>query len=102
MVASIGELRTVPLDHHLGQLAEQPARAGQLQPAAAGPLGKLAQDLLVGRRQLRLVLLRASDTSVTGISSRLRSYVVEIEVPHDQLWLSGIALGAHWVTGSWS
>jgi hypothetical protein len=35
-------------DHHLGQPAQQPALAGQLQPAGAGPLGKLAQDLLVG------------------------------------------------------
>jgi hypothetical protein len=30
------------LDDHLGQLAEQPALAGQLQPARPGALGKLA------------------------------------------------------------
>src|SRR5947209_20585829 len=41
------------LDHHLGQPAQQPALTGQLQPAAAGPLGQLAQHLLIGRRQLR-------------------------------------------------
>ena len=41
------------LDDHLGQPAQQAALAGQLQPAGPGPLGKLPQDLLVGRRQLR-------------------------------------------------
>jgi hypothetical protein len=30
--------------------AQQAALAGQLQPPGAGPLGKLAQQLLVGRR----------------------------------------------------
>jgi hypothetical protein len=43
------------LDHHLGQLAQQPALAGQLQPAGAGPLGELAQHLLIGCGQLRYV-----------------------------------------------
>ena len=58
------------LDHHLGQPAQQAALAGQLQPAGPGPLGQLAQQLLIGRRQLRLgpgpgpVV-----TSVTGVSS---------------------------------
>jgi len=28
------------LDHHLGQLAQQAAFAGKLQPAGAGPLGE--------------------------------------------------------------
>jgi hypothetical protein len=41
------------LDHHLGQAAQQPALAGQLQPVRAGPLGELPQQLLIGRRQLR-------------------------------------------------
>ena len=39
-------------DHHLGQLAQQPARAAKLQAARPGPLGKLAQDLLVSRGEL--------------------------------------------------
>ena len=29
--------------HHLGQLAQQPALAGQLQPAGTGPLGQFPQ-----------------------------------------------------------
>jgi hypothetical protein len=41
------------LDDHLGQLAQQAALAGQLQPAGPGPLGELAQHLLISRRQLR-------------------------------------------------
>jgi len=45
------------LDHHLGQAAQQPALAGQLQPAGAGPLGELTQHLLIGRRQLRAGLV---------------------------------------------
>ena len=44
------------LDDHLGQHAQQPALAGELQPARAGPLGQLAQQLLIGRRQLAAVL----------------------------------------------
>jgi hypothetical protein len=43
------------LDHHLGQLPQQPALTGQLQPAGAGPLGQLPQQLLIGRRQLGTV-----------------------------------------------
>ena len=31
------------LDHHLGQLAQQPALAGQLQPAGTGPPGQFPQ-----------------------------------------------------------
>ena len=42
--------------HHLGQPAQQPALTGQPQPARAGPLGKLTQQLLIGRRQLRRLL----------------------------------------------
>jgi hypothetical protein len=41
------------LNDHLGQLAEQPSLTGQFQPAGPGPLGQLAQQLLIGRRQLR-------------------------------------------------
>jgi hypothetical protein len=36
------------LDDHFRQLAEQAVVAGQLQPAGAGPLGELAQQLLIG------------------------------------------------------
>ena len=45
------------LDDHLGQLPEQPALTGQLQPAGPGPLGELAHQLLVSRRQLELGLI---------------------------------------------
>jgi hypothetical protein len=45
------------LDDHLGQLAQQPALSGQLQPAGAGPLGELTQQLLIGRPQLGAVLV---------------------------------------------
>ncbi len=48
------------LDHHLGELAQQPALTGQLQPTRAGPLGQLPQYLLIGRGQLPRVLLLAS------------------------------------------
>jgi hypothetical protein len=44
------------LDDHFRQLAGQAALAGQLEPAGAGPLGELPQQLLIGGRQLRLVL----------------------------------------------
>jgi len=47
------------LDDHLGQPAQQAALTGQLQPAGAGPLGKLPQQLLIGRRELRSVLVMA-------------------------------------------
>ena len=48
------------LDHHLGQPAQQPALTGQLQPAGAGPLGKLPQQLLISRRQPRRLLALAT------------------------------------------
>jgi hypothetical protein len=41
------------LDDHLGQPAQQAALTGQLQAAPAGPLGKLPQQLLIGRRERR-------------------------------------------------
>jgi len=47
------------LDHHFRQPAQQAALAGQLQPAGAGPLDQLAQQLLIGRRELRAVPVRA-------------------------------------------
>lgn len=42
------------LQHALGQLLQQPALAGQLQPARAGPVDQLPDQLLVQhvRRQL--------------------------------------------------
>src|SRR5690348_4017079 len=75
--------------HHPGQLAQQPALAGQLQPAGAGPLGQLAQHLLIRRRQLSLAL------PLTGCHVRhwcllhLGSYTVESTVPCSQsvTWL---------------
>ena len=57
------------LDHHLRQFPQQPALAGQLQPGRPGPLGELAQQLLVSRRQLRPVLARSCVTSVIRVSS---------------------------------
>ena len=68
------------LDHHLGQPAQQPALTGQLQPAGAGPLGKLAQHLLVGRGEPAPAWSPVV-TSVTGVSFRLRSYTIEIYSP---------------------
>jgi hypothetical protein len=44
--------------------AQNPDRPGQLRPAGAGPLGQLAQQLLIGRRQLRPGLIPSSVTSV--------------------------------------
>src|SRR5690242_11505257 len=71
------------LDDHLGQLAQQPALTGQFQPARAGPLGKLPQDLLIGRRQLhRLPALLLAGRHVSHwCLLRLRSYTDEITVP---------------------
>ena len=44
------------LHHHFRQPAQQAALTGQLQPARPGPLGQLAQHLLISRRQLRRLL----------------------------------------------
>jgi hypothetical protein len=72
------------LDHHLGQLAQQAALAGQLQPAVPRPLGKLAQQLLISRRQLRRLPV---DRHVSHwCLLHLRSYTVEITVPCRQGW----------------
>jgi hypothetical protein len=54
-------------DHHLGQLARQPALASPVQPAGAGPLGELAQQLLAGRRQLRTVLARGGSVMIGAV-----------------------------------
>ena len=45
------------LEDHLRQPAQQPALTGKLHPAGAGPLGELAQQLLIHRRQHRLGLV---------------------------------------------
>jgi hypothetical protein len=60
---------------------KQPALASQLQPARLGPLGKLAQQLLISRRQLRPAWSRSSVTSVIWCLLRLGGYTVEITVP---------------------
>src|SRR5438067_618552 len=72
------------LDHHLGQPAQQPALAGQLQPAGAGPPGKLAQNLLISRRQLRSTLVLGSRHVSHWCLLHLRSYTVGISAPSDQ------------------
>jgi hypothetical protein len=41
------------LNQPLGQLREQPALAGQRQPAGAGPAGQLRDQLLIHRVQAR-------------------------------------------------
>ena len=69
------------LDDHLRQPPQQAALAGQLQPAGAGPLGELAHQLLVGRRQLHLIPTWSVVTSVIWCLLRLGSYTVEITVP---------------------
>jgi hypothetical protein len=73
------------LDHHFRQLAQQPALAGQPQPASAGPLGKLAQQLLISRRQLRRLPVPAGRLTGCHVCHwcllRLWSYTVEITVP---------------------
>jgi hypothetical protein len=70
------------LDHHLGQPAQQPALAGQLQPAAAGPLGKLPQQLLIGSRELRSVLVMTARHVCHWCLLRLGSYTVEMALSH--------------------
>jgi hypothetical protein len=71
------------LDHHLGQLPQQPALASQLQSARASTLGKLAQYLLIGRGQLRRLLALAGRHVSHWCLLRLWSYTVEITVPGD-------------------
>ena len=69
------------LDHHLRQLAQQAAVAGQLQPAGAGPLGKLPQQLLISCRQLCRLRTLAIDHISHWCLLCPRSYTVEITVP---------------------
>src|SRR5229473_8261975 len=69
------------LDHHFRQPAQQPALAGELQPAGAGPGGKLAQQLLIGSRELRSVLVMAGRHVCHWCLLRLGSYTLEITVP---------------------
>jgi hypothetical protein len=78
------------LDHHLGQLAQQPALARQLQPAGAGPLGKLAQQLLIRRQQLARLLALACRHIRHWCLLSLWSYTVEITV----LTLAGTGTGS--------
>ena len=59
VILSVGEMVIqlafqCTLDHDRGQAAQQPALAGQLQPAGAGPSGQLAQHLLIGDGELSL------------------------------------------------
>ena len=62
--------------------AEQAALAGQLQPVLAGPVGQLADQLLLGRRELRLrPAARSSSCQSLGVSSITLSYTVEITLP---------------------
>ena len=74
------------LDDHFGQLAQQPALTGQLQPAGAGPLGELAQHLLISRRQLRsgLVPARSSHQS-SGVSSVSGVTPLRLQSPRPQV-----------------
>src|SRR5262249_5577284 len=76
-------------DHHLGQFPQEAALAGELQPTGAGPLGKLAQQLLISRRQLRLLLVLALRHVSHWCLLHLRSYTVEITVPNDHPNLRG-------------
>src|ERR1039457_5099585 len=69
------------LDHHLRQLPQQPALSGHLQPASAGPLGKLAHHLLIGRGQLRRLLALAGRHVSHWCLLHLGGYTVEITVP---------------------
>src|SRR5450755_3953126 len=64
------------LDHHLGQLPQQPALAGQPQPARPGPPGQLPQYLLIGRGQLRPVMALVGRHVSHWYLLRLWSYTV--------------------------
>ena len=60
---------------------QQPALAGQLQPARAGQLGKLAQQLLIGRGQLHGLRALTRRHVSHWCLLRLWSYTVETTVP---------------------
>jgi hypothetical protein len=84
--------------HHLGQFSEQAALASQLQPAGAGPLGKLPQHLLIGRGQLRRLLVLAGRHVCHWCLLCLWSYTVEITVPPAYVYEEAKRLGV----GSWA
>ena len=69
------------LDDHFRQLAGQAALAGQLQAAAAGPLGELPQQLLTAADSSTSSWPRSTVTSVIWCLLRFWSYTVEITVP---------------------
>src|ERR1039457_50691 len=69
------------LDHHLRQLPQKPALAGQPQPARPSPLGQLPQRLLIGRRQLHGLLAIVSRHVSHWCLLHLGGYTVEITVP---------------------
>ena len=73
------------LQHPLGQLLQQPALAGQLQPTRTGPVDQLPHQLLISRRQLR----SAAALNVRHIRHWclpfVMSYTVKITVPEQAL-----------------
>jgi hypothetical protein len=84
-----------PFDHHLGQLAQQPALAGKPHPAGAGPLGKLTQNLLIGCGQRDGSLALAARHVSHWCLLSLWSYTFEITVPLPRLLPGKIAGGDH-------
>src|SRR6516164_2837012 len=78
------------LDHHLGEPAQQPALAGELQPAGPRPLGELPKQLLVGRRQLGIRLV-AVPCYVSHLVSPPVSEVtpLKLQSPADRHWPGG-------------
>jgi hypothetical protein len=65
------------LDQPLGQLREQPALAGQLQPAGTGTPGQLGDQLFVDSVQTRRVQISppvssSRSTNCSGITSVIR------------------------------
>src|SRR5215831_12191625 len=69
------------LDDHFRQFPEQAALTGELQPAGPGSFGKLTQQLLSSRRQLRARLALVVRHVSHWCLLRLGSYTVEITVP---------------------
>src|SRR6516164_7094884 len=82
------------LDHHLGEPAQQPALAGELQPAGPRPLGELPKQLLVGRRQLGIRLV-AVPCYVSHLVSPPVSEVTPLKLQSLTFWLPG-GLCARW------
>jgi hypothetical protein len=78
------------LDHHFRQLSQQPGLAGQPQPAGAGPLGQLAQHLLISRGQLHRSLAIIGRHVSHGCLLHLEGYTVEITVPGAGLARAGL------------